>query len=180
MTDENMVSRLELFSTKERKVMCWLLRDYNDKYPDMHEGMLPFVKVSEVILSCLWNVSAAKNAGVGPTRLVTGILCRLTDRPSDSPVEDITRSFKMLLDSAKVSKRFGARAAIGVPIPILPVKRGKAGLKWSLPEKDYVVDNDATLRVMISVKWDGTGTWKVTCQKQHVKVVREYLEANCG
>lgn len=82
------------------------------------------------------------------------------------------------LDNKKVAKVFGAHPERGRRLTGIS-KRVTVGVKWSLPKKDYVPDDDVLVNPVLALKPMGRGRWQVLIEEQYRKEAERFLNDNC-
>jgi len=87
-------------------------------------------------------------------------------------------SFTRYLDDRKVLKFFGTRPWMGKRLPG-KVKRVTVGVRWSLPKKDYVPDDNVLVQPCVVLSPLGKGKWRVTVEDQFREEADRYLSDNC-
>lgn len=85
---------------------------------------------------------------------------------------------RMYLNDKKVAKHFGAHPERGRRISGV-FKRVTVGVRWSLPKKDYVPDDNVLVNPVLALKCIRRGYWEVTVEKQFAAVAEKFLTENC-
>lgn len=85
----------------------------------------------------------------------------------------------MLLDDSKVYKRFGRHPEYGKALPFLPKEKVTVGVRWSLPKKNYVPDDDVLVTPTVSLTKIKPGLWRVACMKKHWTRTEAWLIEYC-
>ena len=87
----------------------------------------------------------------------------------------------LYLDTKKVVRLFGSRPELGRIIGgASPARRVTVGMKWSLPKKDWVPDDNVSVRCTVALKNMGKGKWVALCQERHRSYVEWWLVTHCG
>lgn len=157
-------------SAKEQAVCCFALQTYNaERFGMVHRGLLPFVNVDDVVDALDLTTDS---------RLIKALSSKLTQLvPSAS-----NRGWDVMtlrLDDAKVVKRLGLHPERGVTLPMMAKKKVTAGLRWSLPKKDYEPNPDVMVRPHFQLKCRSKGVWELCCNPQHIRVVELWLIDFC-
>lgn len=87
-------------------------------------------------------------------------------------------TFTMYLDDRKVLKQFGQRPWIGKRL-LGKVKKVTVGVRWSLPKKDYVPDDDVLVQPTVALTAIAKGKWRVTVEEKYREEAERFLMANC-
>ncbi len=95
--------------------------------------------------------------------------------------------FEALLYHGKVAKHFGAHPERGRPIPPILMKRDKVtvGVRWSLPKRDYVPDDNVLVRPVVALKFKSGSHarawswWEVHCEPIYWPQVEMWLIDHC-
>jgi hypothetical protein len=170
MRTKTLAKHLDLFDQKERLVLCHVLNSTTPKVMDteVHLGLLPFIKVE-----------AAYEALLAFTGTKGGIIVRLTNRVKDLfDLGDIAQ-WDMALVDYKVLKRFGAHPERGHIIQYAAKKRVTVGMKWSLPKKTYIPDDDVLVAPHVTLKKVGKVQWRIRCEARYAEMVENYLVDHC-
>lgn len=90
----------------------------------------------------------------------------------------------LILDNQKVLRRFNGHPERGAACYALPKKRVTVGVKWSLPKKDYVPDDDVHVTPHVALKFlkrypNGLSKWQVIAAKEHLPKAVEWLLSTC-
>lgn len=83
------------------------------------------------------------------------------------------------LDARKVLRQFGMHPERGKALPCLPKKRVTVGVRWSLPKRDYVPDDDVRVNRMVALQNVGGNRWRVLCEEAYWSAVRSWLFTYC-
>ena len=84
----------------------------------------------------------------------------------------------MYLNDAKVIRHFGSHPERGRLIRG-KVKKVTVGVRWSLPKRDYEVDDDVLVRPTVALKCLGKGKWEVQVEAQYRQLAEQFLIDNC-
>lgn len=87
--------------------------------------------------------------------------------------------FQMYLSDAKVAVRFGSRPWMGKLLPMTDKKRVTVGIKWSLPKKDYIPDEDVLVTQCVALRCIKKGLWEVSCSEMIREQTVNYLIRFC-
>ncbi len=90
----------------------------------------------------------------------------------------------LILNSQKVLRRFNGHPERGVLCSVLTKKRVTVGVRWSLPHKDYVPDDDVHVTPTVALKFikrysGGLSSWEVIAAKEHLTRATEWLLLTC-
>lgn len=164
MTEPNMVKFMKHLKPLERKIICFMVNKYSDKYSNVHQGMLPFLPVEHVKLCLIRNEPK-------PGQKLTAILRKLGHyAPSHQP-------FYMWLDDKLVVYRFGQREMFSFnPAALRPhTKRVERAARRFEPKRDAYDLVSPTIQLARIAP----GRWQVTCEKEWRGVVEMWLSAYC-
>lgn len=90
---------------------------------------------------------------------------------------DESVSFTMHLIDAKVVKVFGTKPWLGRRLPHL--KRVTCGVKWSLPKRDFIPDEDVMVHPTVKLDPVRRGFWRVTVAKKYKQEAELFLIDSC-
>jgi hypothetical protein len=170
MSKGTLADHIEKFSKKERAVLCYMINVINqddDVAVHVHLGLLPFIK-SEAALDAVLRYA-------GPQRLVAVVAEKLKRLYG---IDDIAQ-MEMYLSNTKVIRRFGQNPERGHIIQYAAKKRVTVGVKWSLPHKDYIPDDDVLVAPHVTLKNVGGGRWRIRCESKYADMVQRYLMDHC-
>ena len=85
----------------------------------------------------------------------------------------------LYLNDKKVCRYFGAHPERGRPLPGNRRKRVTVGVKWSLPKKDYLPDDDVLVRPTVALKCLGKGKWEILVEATYRDRAIDWLVDNC-
>lgn len=90
----------------------------------------------------------------------------------------------LILNNQKVLRRFNGHPERGVACSWLPKQRVTVGVKWSLPHKDYIPDDDVHVAPTVALRFikrypGGVSQWKVVVDEKHLKKAVEWLLITC-
>lgn len=90
----------------------------------------------------------------------------------------------LTLNNQKVLRRFNGHPERGVACSVLPKKRVTVGVRWSLPHRDFIPDDDVHVTPTVALRFikrypKGLGQWKVIVAKKHLKKAVEWLLITC-
>jgi hypothetical protein len=73
---------------------------------------------------------------------------------------------------------------MGAPCPVLEKKRVTVGVRYSLPKKDYVPDDNVWVQPHVALKFlkrypEGLSKWRVIAPAEHMTKVVEWLLTAC-
>lgn len=131
---------LKVLKSTEKAVICKLCNEHGAKYGYMgiHRGMLPFLEFEKVV-QILRTVR-------GPyQRLVFRILVKFR-------AEDHASHFLMRLDPRKVYRQFGVNPERGRPMPEWGKVKVTVGMRFSLPRKQFIPDDDVWVNPTLALK----------------------------
>ena len=197
--EPNMVPYLGRLNAKEKAVIIYLMRAAGSQSSAIaHQGTLPFLPVREVVatLTLVADSHYPEGSGFGSyKRICKEMLVKLAEAYEDdvlhlgSGKSGPPVSWLMKLDSKKVYRRFGAHPERGKPLSFLPKEKVSVGVKWSLPKRSYVVDNDVLVTPCVALKrkthirdslynaaWDN---WEVQVSAKCRHAVEIWLTENC-
>lgn len=83
------------------------------------------------------------------------------------------------LNPRKILRHFGQRPELGKALPCLPKKRVTVGVRWSLPKKDYVPDDDVRVPRRVALQHVQGDRWRILCEEEHWPAVMRWLMTNC-
>jgi hypothetical protein len=163
----------------------WEQLDHRDKHslifalnmaginPCVHMGTLPFVGVDKAMAA----LNGTGRAVIGDGRQ------RKWMKACETKFTVWTDSccFALYLDAKKVSKRFGPHPERGMPLKVLRLKRVTVGVKWSLPKRDHVPDDDVHVYPSVTLRCDkhSNSKWYITCHKDYHNQVMDFLLDHC-
>lgn len=90
----------------------------------------------------------------------------------------MTASFVMYLNDAKVARHFGVRPHLGRRLPH-KLKRVTVGVRWSLPKRDYVPDDNVLVAPTVALQCLGRGKWRVSVADEYRAYAVNWLADNC-
>ena len=152
------------FTAREMAVICWVVNQ-REKTTDLYAGALPFVPVNKVLI--------ALTTYNPMNRTVKSILQKLNLACGrNEPV--------LQLRTSKVAAYFGPHPERGKVIPWLGVKKVKVGVRWSLPKRDYVPDDNVNVRPSVALRlWcagnDGLDHYRVSAPPRHWPAIEQWL-----
>lgn len=162
----------------ERGLLCAAIRSTSDDYKDIHLGLLPFIP-RVVAIACLQIMSnAVANNGTNRRRVYLKLLIKLGEHDFADQQRKSAR-FHMMLDDGLVAKKLGTSLDRGVPIPGTLKRRVTAGVKWSLPKRAYVPDDNVMVHDMMLLHPITKGMWRIECPENRIRQVELYLMDNC-
>ncbi len=141
---------------------------------NFHAGMLPMVKVADVVKALSLVDALYPDTKGGKMRATIKSRLKTWAAIDSGSVE----RFKIALDDAKVVKRYGKNLAIGIPLRG-HTKRVTAGLKWSLPKKGYVPDEDTTVLHHFTMRKLKGPYWEVAVNHRFKDEVTRCLIDTC-
>jgi hypothetical protein len=177
MSEPNLVKYLPRLSRNEKAVLLKFLREVpNGEHH--HEGTLPFVAVSKAIYAIkhLKDCNFITDKWKAYQRISRVILTKLTSQPDGHNGNAI---FFMRLNPKKVYRHFGAHPERGKPLNFLPKERVTVGVKFSLPKKAWVPDNNVLVAPSVALKKRGD-LWEVTVMERCRDRVEAWLQQNCA
>jgi len=91
---------------------------------------------------------------------------------------------RLILNTQKVLRAFNGHPERGVACHWLPKKRVTVGVRWSLPHKDYVPDDDVHVTPHIALRLirrhpDGMSEWELIINPEHRQQAVEWLLLRC-
>ena len=181
MTKEPSLAKyLEQFDAKEQGVMMFCLNMYNlQGGPEIHRGLLPFVKVRDILVA----LTTAGQSSVMKWRKAKEVKHKLEQLFA---INDNAVTFMRYLDPKLVLKRFGSDPSRGKAIPMVPLKKVTCGVRFNLglidkngDQGDYEPDTDVMVRPHVVLKHKASDLWMVTCEKRYRVAVEAYLTDYC-
>lgn len=182
MSEQSLAPFIRDLSRNERAHLCFCLVTaaelgrMDDKFKQLHLGILPMVSVDDAILSL--SFIDALPIFSGGRRNAFRLQLRDKLKQLAGKERATTEKFAIALDDGKVVKRFGANLRRGIPLKG-HTKRVTAGLKWSLPKKSYVPDDDATVVHHFTLVKLANGLWEVAVNYRFKQDVERYLVDCC-
>lgn len=92
-------------------------------------------------------------------------------------VDDKESSFIIYLNDKKVAKRIGAHPERGFALKGI-TKRVTVGVKWSLPKRDHIPDDNVLVNPVVTLNPLGRGKWRVTVEAAYRQAAERYLLDN--
>jgi hypothetical protein len=177
MSEPNLVKYLPRLTTNEKAVLLKFLRDHSDE-KHYHEGTLPFVSKRKAIdaIKHLPKCNFIGDEYRAYQRIAGGILTKLNSPPDGHNGNAI---FFMRLNPKKVHRQFGAHPEKGKPLNFLPKEKVTVGVKFSLPKKAWVPDNNVLVAPSVALKKRGD-LWEVTVMERCRDRVEAWLQQNCA
>lgn len=174
MTKERTLAvHLEALKPVEKGLIVWALNATNHLGYAVHQGMLPFITVDDA-LTVLTIYGGSTQHG---KHISANIRSELRGAYGISEAV----SWSMKLDTKKVSRRFGAHPERGHTIPQVQKKRVTVGVKWSLPKKDHVPDDDVLVAPHVVLRpLYQKGWWEISCEKRYRNHVTTFLLDYCS
>ncbi len=169
MKQRTLGAHLTQFKPQEKGLIVWALNTTNLLGYQVHLGMLPFVK-AETALEALGIFSNVSNKAIAAA---TKAKLKQAYNIGSSV------SWNMRLDNAKIIKRFGAHPERGHNIPCVAKKRVTVGVRWSLPKRDHVPDDNVLVQPHLKLEPVMAYWWRVTCEKRYRDHVHMWLLDNC-
>ncbi len=177
MSEPNLVKYMNRLSQKEKAVLLRLVKETPDQEHHF-EGTLPFISLKVVIdilnvvgrdgyLSEQWRTYA---------RIAKEILAKLD---SVGATCEASANFLMHLNDKKVYRQFGKHPEKGKPLNFLPKERVTVGVKFSLPKKCWVPDDNVLVAPSVALKKRGD-LWEVTVKESCRARVETWLMQNCA
>ncbi len=183
MSEPNLVPYMGRLSQKEKAVLLRLLREIPGEEHHF-EGTLPFVSVhkavgalelmvrSGVMLSDNWNAYQ---------RIAKEILVKLSEARENRTGN---ARFLMRLNGKKVFRHFGRNPEKGKPMNFLPKVKVTVGVKFLLPKKQWVPDDNVLVAPCVKLKPMEKGPlldrlWEVTVLERCRPAVELWLMQNC-
>lgn len=167
----------QLTATEQAVIVGQVKKYGGEQYAEMHRGMLPFIPATEAV-RCL--VIHDPVTGTTGKRLRLNLVAKINElMPMLS--KGVVTQFYMCLNPGKVHQHFGPHPERGRPMPFLGKMKVTAGLKWSLPKKDYVPDTDVIVSPAVSLSRQGasSGWWRVSVAKEHRAKLELWLIDTC-
>lgn len=148
----------------------------DDGTPEVHMGTLPFVTISRA-----QRVLKRSITGKEWKAFHLKLLKKLGGVSVDTSK---TMQIGMTLRHKKVVKRFGDAKGRGLRIPFTQAFLTTAGLKWSLPKRSYVPDNEAKVFPMFNLKFVAKldkdwSQYIIECPKEHSNELKNFLHRVC-
>ncbi|SRR5260221_7829985 len=169
MKGPTLAAKLDQFSKIEKLICCHAMNLFGNQSLKVHPGLLPFLSVNDVLVAL---ESYQHASDFSPIAQVKNKLKRLYD------LDNVVK-FTMTLHPAKVVKQFGPNLVRGFRIPYVTSQRVTVGVKWSLPKRDYVPDDDVLVSPYFTIIKGPDKKWIINCQQHHVATVHDYLAAKC-
>ncbi len=176
MNEPNLVPYLSRLTGKEKAVLLNIIKEAWPDSQHHHDGTLPFISVSVAkgALQLVAKGGYASEKWQAYARMAQNILAKMAVPPKD----DGKISFLMHLNAKKVFRQFGRSPERGKPLNFLPKEKVTVGVKFSLPKKQWVPDDNVLVAPSVKVRPHG-GMWEVTVARHHRKAVEHWLQANC-
>lgn len=174
MTKKTLGSQIGSLTEVEKLHLITILNEYGELNYVVHPGLLPFVSVDKVFFafSRATFVSISKNGKAFRARMLSKLRYLY--------VMDDSVTWPMYLNPRKVVKRFGSNIGKGVRIAGLPKKRVTVGVKWSLPKRQHIPDDDVHVDPMVLIKPTPVkGHFLITCEARHRPAVSSFLADHC-
>jgi len=172
MKPRTLAAQLEKLKPIEKGYLVWVLNGSNHLGYEVHLGMLPFVSVDDAL------EALSKYGGSTSTGKITSANVRAKLKAAYGIGGHVTWSIK--LNDAKVVKRFGAHPERGHKIQGVSKKRVTCGVRWSLPKRRHVPDDDVLVAPHVTLHPATLpGWWNVTCETKYREKVTMYLVDHC-
>jgi hypothetical protein len=177
MGEPNLVKYLPRLTTNEKAVLLKFITDLTGN-SHHHEGTLPFVSKNRAIYAIkhLPKCNFIGEKYKAYQRIARAILTKLDSQPDGHNGNAI---FFMRLNPNKVHRKFGAHPEKGKPLNFLPKERVTVGVKFSLPKKAWVPDNNVLVAPSVALKKRGD-LWEVTVMERCRDRVKAWLQQNCA
>lgn len=172
MQTKNLVGIIDKLSKREQLAILWAINRNDNTTNQIHHGKLPFIE-ADYALDSLEIMGKVASKGSMVYRNTASRLRDLLDKLPDDKTK-----FQMYLDDSKVARRFGTKPWLG-KVMTGTYTRTTAGLKWSLPDKDYIRDKDVLLPHRMSLKPIRKGLWIVFVAKSQERRAVDYLMKYC-
>jgi len=169
-----LAKHMEKLKPKEKGFIVWMLNSSNHLGYHIHLGMLPFVNVEDA-LACIERFDPTTSHNL---RIIKEVKSKLRAAYHIGP----SVTWAMKLNASRIVKRFGAHPERGHNIPHVQKKRVTVGVKWSLPKRDYVPDEDVMVQPHVVLRRSRVQQdyWHITCEKKYRAHVTTYLLDYCS
>jgi len=175
MSEPNLVKYLPLLTTNEKAVLLMFITEWDKHH---HEGTLPFISKRKAIdaIKHLPKCNFIGEKYKAYQRIARVILTKLDSQP-----DGYNAIFFMRLNPKKVYRQFGARPEKGKPMNFLPKEKVTVGVKFSLPKKAWVPDDNVLVAPSVALQHCGSeNLWRVTVTERHRARVEAWLQQNCA
>lgn len=163
-----MLKAYPLLNQDDRLICCHAVQVLGNGSPDMHMGLLPFVRISTVQTALLYTLGRRKAA-------INEKLNQVKHLYATRKRAGYLKTEGLWLDNAKVARLFGSRPERGHPMRLLGIKKVTVGVRWSLPHKDYVPDDDVLVVPAIALKNIYQNFWQVLVADEYRIVAEQWL-----
>lgn len=168
-----MMKVIPSLNRKEQAVCCFALQQYSPEYSGMHCGLLFFVNI-RTTLAALDHINKDDNS-----HILKQVAAKINAGSDQLFAHNEMSSSVLMLNDAKVGKRFGLHPERGVPLPWTSKKKVTVGMRWSLPKRDWVPDDNVLVQQHVKLKMLRKGSWMVTCPRRHAAAFELWLTDNC-
>jgi hypothetical protein len=184
--EPTMTAYISALTAEDMSICTFAVNQHNDAN-QIQIGALPFIPL-RVVVDCLLRMGKRRHLAIAEKLKVI--------QHDDTDVYNKTRMsvsvIMMTLNDRKVMKRFGIHPEDGVKIPLVEKVKVTVGVKYSLPVKDYIPDDDVLVSPIMTLRRQSTpfdkagakfghlGRWQVTCATRYKQHVMDFLTTNCG
>ena len=169
MAPATLLNCWDRLTTRDKNVLLYALNRFNT-VEDLHHGKLPFVEVEKAKSVCDTYLNyTTSDPMYKHIKAVSNKLVHLTD----------CATFRMVLNPKKVAKHFGSHPELGKPIKMWRPRRVTVGVKWSLPKRDHVPDDDVLVYPVVVVKPIERPYWNVSVHPDYKSQCEEWMFTHC-